>query len=142
MSLDLRQGPTSVRFHALKRPANHWDVTQFACDPPLRQMRLVHEYLPWYIDVVTENPTGVTLQELLLQMHVSLMRQIRQSDFWNEEMAEDVRGDVTDAYRDRCESSGDHASGVRRVDFLRGRVIFEGLARGRHGIWEMKTSKV
>jgi hypothetical protein len=28
---------------------------------------------------------------------------------------------------------------VKRVDFLRGRCIFEGLVKGRNGVWEMKT---
>jgi hypothetical protein len=36
----------------------------------------------------------------------------------------------------------EHGRGVRRVDFLRRHVTFEGLVKGRNGMWEIKTSKV
>jgi len=32
--------------------------------------------------------------------------------------------------------------GVKRVEFLRGKVIFEGLVRTRNGLWEIKTRDV
>lgn len=73
------------------------------------------------------------------------MRPIVGRDFWNEDVGWVGREKVTRAFRERCAfvgAEGEVGMGVRRVDYLRGRVVFLGLVRGRNGMWEIKTEKV
>jgi hypothetical protein len=105
-------------------------------------MRLYHDRLPWFIDIYARNPSGVTIHDLFDQLHDTLMIQIHNKHYYNEDMDDEDRGKIARAFEGRCAGDpSEIASGVRRVDFLRGRVIFEGLARGKNGMWEMKTRK-
>jgi len=132
----------SIKFHLLGRPFNHYDLLQYACEPPVPFMRLYHEKLPWYIDIHARNPSGVTIHDLFDQMRDGLMVQIHNKHYFNEEMDDEDRTKIAQAFRERCAGNpSEIACGVRRVDFLKGRVIFEGLARGRNGMWEMKSRK-
>ncbi|KAF7978238.1 hypothetical protein HWV62_1250 [Athelia sp. TMB] len=140
---DLRLPPTSVSFRDVDRavvPSDLW--ARFACEPPVATMRLVHARLPWYVDVVATNPSGITLYDLLGSIYNMLRIPIAQKDFWNEEMGQKERAKIGDAWRIRCGSDeGERAAGVRRVDYLRKEVMFEGLVKGRNGMWEMRTRK-
>ena len=49
MSLDLRLNVNEVRFAAVDRPICDWDLTRFACEPPLRKIKLWNPYYPWLI---------------------------------------------------------------------------------------------
>jgi hypothetical protein len=132
----------SVRFHDLGRHFDRNDLMQYACDPVVPFMRLYHEKLPWYIDVWAHNRTAVTIHELFDQMHDSLMLPILSKDYYNEELDDQDRLKVAEAFKDRCGGQDIEISqGVRRVDFLRGRVIFEGISRGKNGMWELKSRK-
>ena len=99
--------------------------------------------MPWYIDVrALNNPVGVTFADLFSEVYNVLRIQIVDADFNNDELEDEERKRITAAYRSRVGS--DHAeamNGIRRVDFLMGRFIFEGLVRGKEGLWEMKTTK-
>ena len=92
MHLDLRLNPSTLRFRALERPINGWDLTRFACEPPLAHMRLYSAHYPWFVDVESQNPVGATLHELFSAVYASMMAPIAQADFWNNEMDESVRG--------------------------------------------------
>ena len=47
---------------------------------------------------------------------------------------------MAECFQERVEGREDEVRrGIKRVDFLRGKVIFEGLVRTRSGMWEIKT---
>ncbi|OCH86451.1 hypothetical protein OBBRIDRAFT_797156 [Obba rivulosa] len=141
MHLDVRLSPNSVRFRALTRPTNSWDFTRFACEPPSTAMRLYSSHYPWYIDVLSGNPSGVNLQELFSAVYANMMMQISHADLYNKEMDEATRERIIRAYFRRCRSEEERQRGVFRVDFLQDRVIWEGLVKGKEGMWEMKLRR-
>ena len=105
-------------------------------------MRLYHEKLPWYIDIWARNGAAITIHDLFDQLHDKLMVPITNKHYYNEELDDDDREKVNEAFKERCAGREiEIVQGVRRVDFLRGRVFFEGLSRGRHGMWELKSRK-
>jgi hypothetical protein len=105
-------------------------------------MRLIHPRLPWYIDVHASNPTGVNLSDLFQAIWNCLRWPIQKADFWNDELSDHDRDKIGHAWRVRCDGDVfERGRGVRRVDFLRRHVVFEGLVKGRNGTWEMKTRK-
>jgi len=142
---DLQLLPATILFRDLPRPPASGDFTRFVCEPPVRLMRIYHSRMPWYVDATAgANPVGVTFADLFNAIHQTLQMQIVDADFYNDELDDDERKRITDAYRKRCAASGDPgeaAMGIRRVDFLMGRVVFEGLVKGKEGLWEMKTAK-
>jgi len=143
VAYDLRLHPSTLSFREVHRDILASDLTRFACEPPVPYMRLYHPRLPWYIDVHASNPTGVNLGDLFMSIWHSLRCPIQKSDFWNDELSESDRDKVSHAWRVRCNGDRmEHGRGVRRVDFLRRHVTFEGLVKGRNGMWEIKTSKV
>ena len=142
MQLDLRDSPNSLSFRALKgQRLTSWDLMRFVCEPPLPFMRLFHVHLPWYIDVEAQNPAGVTLFELFMALHSCMVRQIENADYYNVEMDAEARARVAEAWSARCHNEEERAQGIRRVDYLMGRVIMEGIQKGKDGLWEIKTRK-
>ncbi|EMD35679.1 hypothetical protein CERSUDRAFT_116411 [Gelatoporia subvermispora B] len=142
MYYDLRSMWTSVRFRALTHHANSWDFTRFACEPPVPVMRLYSNHYPWFIDVMSGNPSGVNLQELFSAVYSNMMTQISHADLYNKEMDESTRQHIEQAYFRRCRTEEERLRGILRVDFLQGRIIWEGLVRGKDGMWEMKLRKL
>ena len=106
-------------------------------------MRIYHSRLPWYVDVqATSNPVGVTFADLFNEVYKVMQIQIVDADFNNDEVDEEERKRIIAAYRKRVGSDRAEAmKGIRRVDFLMSRVVFEGLVKGKEGLWEMKTTK-
>jgi hypothetical protein len=142
VSYDLRRPPQTLVFRDVPREIIASDLTRFACEPPLRYMRLIHPRLPWYIDIEASNPTGINLGDLFQAIWVCLQWPIQKADFWNDELSESDRDKISHSWRVRCNGDPrEQASGVRRVDFLRRHVVFEGLVKGRDGTWEMRTRK-
>ncbi|KAI0628632.1 hypothetical protein C8Q77DRAFT_1067797 [Trametes polyzona] len=142
MYYDLRRSANSLRFRALEHQLSTWDLIRFACEPPLQSMRLFHAQLPWYIDVEADsNPAGVTLYDLFLAIQNALLRPITYADFHNVEMNNDLRDTIAAAWAERCRDAGERAKGVFRVDYLMGKVIMEGIQKGRDGLWEIKTRR-
>ena len=142
MALDLRESPNTLKFRALKeRSLTSWDLMRFVCEPPLPFMRLYHAQLPWYIEVETQNPSGVTLYDMFCAINQCMMTQIQNADYYNVEMSSETRAQVADAWAARCRSEEERQQGIRRVDYLMGRVIMEGIQKGKDGLWEIKTRK-
>ena len=142
MKFDMHDSPNTLAFTALKRPLNTWDLQRFVCEPPLPHMRLFHAHLPWYIDVEAHNPAGVTIFELFMAIYECMQTQIRHADYYNVEMDAEARVQVADAWDRRCgRSEEERAMGIRRVDYLMGRVIMEGIQKGKDGLWEIRTRK-
>ncbi|RPD60238.1 hypothetical protein L226DRAFT_471616 [Lentinus tigrinus ALCF2SS1-7] len=142
MHLDLRESPNAIKFRALKdRTLNNWDLMRFVCEPPLPVMRLYHERLPWYIEVEAQNPSGVTLYELFCAIHYCMWTQIQNADYYNVEMTTEARAHVAEAWAERCRTDEERAQGIRRVDYLMGRVVMEGIQKGKDGMFEIKTRR-
>jgi len=119
-----------------------YDLARFVTEPPVQYMRLYHPRLPWYIDVTASDPVGATLQELFARIHKILSSPISASDFFNTDVTDQERGKITMAWRERCQYNKELMSqGVKRVDFLMKDCIFIGLAKGKEGMWEIKTRK-
>ncbi|KAF5313730.1 hypothetical protein D9611_010096 [Ephemerocybe angulata] len=147
IALDLRQNPLNLPPHStlflnLSRPHNNIDFAQLATSPATSHMRLYHPLLPWYIDVRAAHPNGVTVYDLLTQMYRQLMMPITGRHFYNEDFGEEERAAVTRAFAVRVgRDEGETGRGVVQVDWLGDRVVFEGLVRGKGGMWEVKTAR-
>ena len=97
--------------------------------------------MPWYIDVGAQNPSGVTLYELFCAIYSCMSTQIQNADYYNVEMDREAREHVANAWAARCRTEEERAQGIKRVDYLMGRVIMEGIQKGKDGLWEIKTRK-
>jgi len=141
--LDLRYNPVlTLEFMQLQRPYNQLDFAQLATQPAAQGMRLYHPLLPWYIDIVQSHENGITIQDVVWQMFVQLDVPIMGRHWYNEELDEAIQDKMNKQFQARTLGNPEEAArGVKRVDFLRGRVIFEGLVRSRSGLWEIKTRK-
>lgn len=143
MTLDLRRNTDGLRIRELDRPVNRWDLTRFTCEPPVPTMRLFNDDYPWYIQVESSNPSGVNMHDLFHAIWVSMQTPITHEDYWNSEMDDHVRNRIADAYTRRCNGDEEEGrNGVRRVDFLMDRLLFEGLVKTREGLWEMKIKRL
>jgi len=140
---DIQTAPSTVLFRDLTRPPRAGEFTRFVCEPPAPLMRIYHARVPWYVDVrASGNPVGVTFADLFEEIYKVMHIQIVDADFNNDELDDEERKRITAAYRNRVGSDRAEAmKGIRRVDFLMGRFIFEGLVKGKEGLWEMKTTK-
>ncbi|KAG6887730.1 hypothetical protein C0995_013285 [Termitomyces sp. Mi166 len=144
---DLRFVPTTpiLTFPHLERPYNDIDFAQLATNPPVNKMRLFHPLLPWYIDIEQHQENGVTVQDVIMQIHIELQTQIYGRDYFNEEMGSSGRERIARAFERRTqgpEGEEERKKGIRRVDYLEDRVVFVGLVRARDGLWEMKMKAV
>jgi hypothetical protein len=144
---DMRLAPhgaaNALHFRDLRRPVTRYDLQAFATEPPMPLMRLYHARLPWYIDVVATDPVGATLQDVFDTLWRFLHARIHRSDFYNNDVGEDERSKIARSFRARCGADeSEIARGVRRVDFLMRDCTFLGLAKGRDGMFEMKTRKL
>ncbi|KAL1740826.1 hypothetical protein HDZ31DRAFT_46701 [Schizophyllum fasciatum] len=141
---DIRYDPqyvTCLNFPCLRRQHNDIDFYQIASEPPVERMRLVHHRLPWYIEILQSHPNGITVGDIITQMYAQLSMSILAKDYWNEEMTAADQEKISAAYRKRCKGDEHEAGkGVKRVDFLGERVIFEGLHK-KGGVWEIKLKK-
>jgi len=140
---DLRDDLARVLFRELKRPVTGYDFTRFTTEPPTPYMKLYHSRLPWYIEVTTTNGIGVTFHDLFTHIQRVLTSRIKNSDFYNNELTQEEREKISRAWKERCQyNQGAMSQGVKKVDYLMRDCVFVGLARGRDGMWEMKTRKV
>jgi hypothetical protein len=151
--LDLRNDPfvpSTLSFPALGRPHNKIDFFQLATYPPAQKLRIYHTRLPWYIDILGSQPNGITVGDLLSQLHMQLYEQIGQRHFWTEELDDSDRAGLSAAYHGRISgprgvSEMERAKlGVMKIDFLgmEKTLMLVGFARGKNGVLEMKLKKV
>ncbi|CAA7268548.1 unnamed protein product [Cyclocybe aegerita] len=134
--------PTSIAFLNLPRQPNNIDFAQLAFQPSAPFARLYHPKLPWYVDVHQNHPSGITVWDVLEQLHAQLQTPIHPRHFWNEELGEQERLAITLAFQARCGQDRTLVGrGVVQLDFLGKKVVFEGLARGPKGLWEIKATR-
>ena len=140
--LEIPFHPSSIDFSNLNRPHNEIDFAQLAFQPTASFVRLYHPRFPWYIDIQQVHPNGITVLDVLRQMHDQLHQPIHGRHFWNEEFTAQDRAAITQAFQRRCRGDRDLIQrGVVQLDFLGPRVVFEGLVRGPKGHWEIKFAK-
>lgn len=144
VSYDVRLKPesTEITFMNLNRSSNSLDFCQLATTPPVDELCLWHPRLPWYIRIQALQWNGVTIQDVLCQMHDQLLEPIMSNHFWNVEVSAQDREELTNAFNLRCDGDWQcRAKGAAKVDFLRSDCIFLGLKKSRDGMWEMKTGE-
>ncbi|KAL5498880.1 hypothetical protein ACEPAH_1398 [Sanghuangporus vaninii] len=142
-SWDVRRPPEA--FHVLPsgKQLDFLQLNEGAMNPEPVRMKITHPKLPWTIHVDARSSVGgqtciVTIGHLLSTIYGELMRPVYSRDFWNDILSEEDRKKIHDAWAARC--NGDHVvaqQGIKRVDFLLDRYVFEGLRRMGDG-WEMK----
>lgn len=142
VAYDLRADPAQldIQFFDLLRPTNELDLLQLATSPPVDELCLWHPRLPWYVHVRASQANGVTIEDIVVQMHEQLSERIRHRDFYNDVLDPYDRELMATAYFYRCGTDFERLSkGMLRVDFLGLDVCFMGLAKSRNGMWEIKT---
>ncbi|KAI3611567.1 hypothetical protein WG66_007762 [Moniliophthora roreri] len=136
MSSDLRS-PGWVLRHDEHRDLSRADNYQLATVPALRFMRLYHPLLPWYVDIMADDPSGITVKRVIETLRDELARCITTQDFYNDTLTPEDRERIRAAHKDR--SSGDY---TRKVDFLMNQTVFNGLIRGRDSMWLIRSSRI
>lgn len=136
---DLRRDPQTLVFRSLDRRPDQRDMAQTVTDPRTPWMRIYNSRLPWYIDIVAQDGGYITLADLFQQLFAALQKPIHQSDYYNDDLDDHDRQALNQAYIGRCRDEVERMGGVRRVDFLRGKVFFEGLSKGKNGMWRLRT---
>lgn len=140
--LDLRRSQHLLVIRALGRPVVANDLMKPSTNPPTLFMRLYHTRLPWYIDVVPlGNGSYVTLDDVFMTICQFLAGPIRNEDYYNDELDAEDKEQLRLAWETRCNSKKERMEGVKRVDFLREKHMFLGLARGKNGMWQLRTGK-
>ncbi|KAJ3574861.1 hypothetical protein NP233_g1483 [Leucocoprinus birnbaumii] len=123
-----------------QRNFNEIDLAQHAAFPAAPMLRLYHPKFPWYVDVHQSHPGGVTVFDVLAQLSVQSQAQIRSRHYYNDVLDLADRTALGKTYKERCRGRpGEGARGILQVDFLGDKYVFEGLARGKQGMWEIKT---
>ncbi|KAG6896833.1 hypothetical protein C0992_005788 [Termitomyces sp. T32_za158] len=137
--LRLYPDPETLSFPILRQIHIDSHFTRPATDPPVEQMRLCHPLLPWYIDVHQSQPTGVSVQDVFMQMFSELQLQISTTHFQNTEM--ETAGRVARAFERRTQGNRQEwLKGIKKVDYLEDKIVFVGLERTGKGLWQMKTT--
>ncbi|KAL0958591.1 hypothetical protein HGRIS_013932 [Hohenbuehelia grisea] len=133
--------PASVAFPEQGRQANELDLMQLACTPSAPGLRIMHESLPWYLDIVATHPNGVTIGDLLHQICASLMQPISARHYWNESLSDGDRANIAAVFNARCQNDMEQIKmGIRKVDFMGSDCILKGFVRRSGGVWEMITT--
>ncbi|KAL1732161.1 hypothetical protein EV714DRAFT_248027 [Schizophyllum commune] len=133
--------PEEVFLPAQQRYATEADLYQLALVPAAHDdIFLFHKKLPWLVRVRASNPIGITVRDVLEQLCGKLHKQIQVHHVYNVVLNGDDRAEVIAAYRERCGYSDEmKGEGIKRIDFLGADIIFCGIAKGRNGLWEIKT---
>jgi hypothetical protein len=127
----IKLGP--LRFD-VRYPPTEQAASPTIANPTVPWIRLYHPALPWFIDVIQGNANGVTLWDVMSQVHEQLMIPLTEGDVWNELMTDGIRRKIVQAYRERCGIDSTHrliSDGPRldpvRLDVLGSDCAFEGL---------------
>ncbi|KAF8124576.1 hypothetical protein EV363DRAFT_1403141 [Boletus edulis] len=136
---DLRREPLTLMFRDLERPPLANDMDLAVTRPPTQYMRIYHPRLAWYIDIRANGAPYISLADFFQQLFAALNKPISKFDYYNNELDDEDRNILTHIYLDRCRSQEEKQEGVKRVDFLRGKIEWMGLVAGKNGMWRLKT---
>ncbi|KIY71601.1 hypothetical protein CYLTODRAFT_418664 [Cylindrobasidium torrendii FP15055 ss-10] len=152
ISFDIRFSPLQntedTLFPYLGRRFNHIDLVQLATTPPTQFLRLFHPRYPWYIDVRSSEPNGVTISDVLEELWRSFSMPIQPRHYWCDELTSEDRAKLNQAYSLRCQQAYNpeltKQRGVIQADFLGmyQMLRFQGVVRSKLGMWEMKLTTV
>ncbi|KAJ7151853.1 hypothetical protein C8R43DRAFT_1004503 [Mycena crocata] len=128
--ISLSPSSTSTNFMAVS-PA---DFHESAVHPPQPNLSLLTPYLPWTIPVSASNKLFVTVADVLHALHLSLRTNVTPTEFQTLGTPKLMRRTAA-AYTQRYERlSGqwgyeeEKRHGVRRVDFLMGCTLLQGIS--------------
>lgn len=127
--------------------------SQPATEPALPYLEITHPRLPWKLVIqpsVSKSPI-VTVADVLAGIHAALRTSVTGPEFQaagSDPMDPGRPARITDAYRNRCarvpheSRNKELKKGLKRIDFLEGANMFEGLANANYGphLWCLKTS--
>ncbi|KAG6853259.1 hypothetical protein C0991_005672 [Blastosporella zonata] len=146
LNFDLRQPPSTITSH--HKGISLCSFSEPATQPPLSSLTIVVPYLPWTLTVYPSRRGGyVTVEDVFEELYRMLRKNIVAEDYHALPSDKDRRR-VSDAYERRYrripssrEYEEEKRLGVRRVDFLMGRVNFGGLAPSAEGpdVWVLQT---
>lgn len=121
------------------RPILNHDLSQLATTPPVTCMRIITDLIPWSIIIrgrttMANDPNSfVRVHDVLDGIYKSLREGVS-NDEWNR-VPKSFRDRVKKAYSRRCQASlpftlkgYEEKQGIRRVDYLREKTMFLGLA--------------
>nr|GAT46862.1 predicted protein [Mycena chlorophos] len=103
-----------------RRPSNETDLMQRATIQPVDHIRIMHDALPWFIDIHAQSPdNGILVKDILEQTLAALQTPITTSEYYTEVLNADDRERIAEAYRERAGGRVDVLQrGVLRVDYL------------------------
>ncbi|KAF8919229.1 hypothetical protein CPB85DRAFT_1156635, partial [Mucidula mucida] len=112
-------------------------LSEPAISPPLSRMTITSPHLAWPIQVEPKlNGAYITVSDVLGAIYHSLRQNIRPAEFHSLPGKNDMQR-VTAAYQaryrripNRTSYEEEKKAGVKRVDFLKGKIIFAGLSCG------------
>lgn len=87
------------------------------------------------------NGSYVTLEDVFVTICQFLAGSIRREDYYNDELDAQDREELKRAWESRCNNRKERMEGVKRVDFLQEKCMFQGLSRGKNGMWQLHTGK-
>ncbi|TEB31241.1 hypothetical protein FA13DRAFT_1732680 [Coprinellus micaceus] len=128
--------------------------SQSATEPALPYLEITHPRLPWklIIQPTVSRGSTVTVADILAGIHANLRTNVTALEFQmagGDPMDPGRQQRVTAAYQARCSRipygearNKELKKGLKRIDFLEGVNMFEGLANTKYGahIWCLKTT--
>ncbi|KAJ7936595.1 hypothetical protein B0H13DRAFT_1589479, partial [Mycena leptocephala] len=129
---------------ATAAPLSPRQMSESAFHPPITALRIIHSHIPfWPVDIVTEASNPMSVGDVLVTLHRAMHQRISSAD-WNTLSAVEADA-VTKAFNKRCHTEAiwsivvpaqwrdrtimERNDGVKRVDFLMGRTIFQGIVK-------------
>jgi hypothetical protein len=114
-----------------------------ASDPPLSSLGLRVGDLPWMFNAfpdaaLSPGRTYVTVHDVLLAIHYHLCTAVKSAEY--EAMSNSRKAEISREFENRVGSDpAQYAKGLRRVDFLNGRVLIGGIVRAHSedSAWEV-----
>ena len=127
---DLRnpQIEKAIFFPCLNRRPSTIDFYQLVTSPPIHNMTVWHQELPWKINIEVSQSNGITIYDFFYQIHQQFQLSIAQEEYYTDELAPGDREAFTMAFQIQCAMFPDQLlAGIRKIDFLGQEVCFIGL---------------
>jgi hypothetical protein len=123
-------------------------LAEAATDPPLPAIKLMCSALPWPIVINSAHPrVGVTVADMLNGVYFYLRLPVSEAEFHT--LPSQARAEVTMSFKNRyrrirndVEYEREKSKGVKRIDFLMGRVQWAGLSSSKAGpdVWVLNVA--
>ncbi|KAI6029693.1 hypothetical protein PISMIDRAFT_42387, partial [Pisolithus microcarpus 441] len=126
---DIRYAPHhgAPTFDAAISPS---ELMQPVVDPPVKSLHIVSSLVLATWTITVTNPSGVTVQDVLVNIHATLQKPIIRDEWDN--LSAEQHTSIQRIFYDRCYTSKDYnraySGGVRRIDCLLSTTVFSGLS--------------